>query len=174
MRANQKQPPGLGRSEVDARTPPAPPLVPGVLSAKRLKVRSSATSAEQDAIAEASKWRVIAEQAEKDKAKVEKRHKDYIKSKGKEVSKLKETISQSLPPEAAAQLKKQYETAQSVIDAKQFQDFIQSGSALSPQTVYGELIDLVKRAYTQSIEEAKTKGAQYEKEMDEKEKEISV
>ena len=119
----------------------------------------------------AEEQRSIAEQAEKDRAKVEKRHKEYIKSKGKEVSKLKETISQSMDPEEAAQLKKQYETAQSVIGAKEFQDFMQSGSALSPKTVYTELVALVKAAYKKRIDDAKEKGVQYEKDMDEKEKE---
>ena len=112
----------------------------------------------------AEEQRFIAEQAEKDKAKAEKRHKEYV-------SKLQETISQSLDPEEAAQLKKQYETAQSVIGGKEFQDFMQSGSALSPKTVYTDLVALVKAAYKKRIDEAKEKGAQYEKDMDEKEKE---
>jgi uncharacterized protein (DUF736 family) len=135
---------------------------------------ASATEQEPDhKDKEIERLRVRAEEAEKDKAAAEKRHKDYISRKGKEVNKLKETLSQSMAPEEAAHLKKQYDAAQSVIGAKEFQDFMQSGSALSPKAVYGELIGVVTAAYKQRIDEAKEKGAQYEKDMDEKEKQKS-
>jgi hypothetical protein len=108
-----------------------------------------------------------ADAAEAEAENERRKHRNYIKTKGKEVSKLKEEINKRPSPSEMERLKKENEKAESIISSEKYQELKASGTDATAR--FKDLIELVTASYQKRIDEAKEKGRAYEAAMDARE-----
>jgi hypothetical protein len=122
---------------------------------------------EIDLQAELDRHKQRADAAEADADNERRKHRNYIKSKGKEVNKLRDEIKSRPSVSEMERLKKENEEAQSILSSEKYQDLKTLG--IDATTRLKELIDLTIVSYQKRIDEAKEKGRAYEAAMDAKE-----
>ena len=122
---------------------------------------------EIDLKAELDRQKQRADLAEADADNERRKHRNYIKSKGKEVNKLKDEIKSRPSASEMERLKKENEEAQSIMSAEKYQELKSSGTDATAR--FKELIELAIVSYQKRIDEAKEKGRAYEAAMDAKE-----
>ena len=93
------------------------------------------------------------------------KHRNYIKTKGAEVNKLKQAVASAPSHDELARLKKENEEAQTIVQSEKY-NAKKDGGCIEPETVYDGLIELVTKSYMERIDAAKKKGTAYEKKME--------
>lgn len=127
---------------------------------------AAGSSAIEDLQEQLSNWQERARTAEADAENERRKHKDYIKRKSKEVSKLKTEIQSAPSHEEMERMKQEIANGKKIMAVKETTHL---QGKTTPLQVIREIIKIATDAYQARIKDAKERGKAYDAEMDKKE-----